>query len=122
MRACERACVRVYLEGHVGDVHQLVVCEGQQVEEAQLREGSWLDLLHAVPVDHQLLQRGEAVEGLLHAAGQRGRRAPLLVFRKGSADEEDERGKERKREGRRKEGLCVRERCVCVHACVLSKR
>lgn len=46
----------LYLEGHVGDVDQLIVREGEQVEEAQLRESSRLDLLHAVTVDHELLQ------------------------------------------------------------------
>lgn len=30
----------------------------EQVEEAELRERSGLDLLNAVPVDHELLQRG----------------------------------------------------------------
>lgn len=51
-----------YLEGHVGDVDQLVVCKGEQVEEAELRESSGLDLFHAITVDHELLQRGQAVE------------------------------------------------------------
>lgn len=60
-----------YLEGHVGDVNQLVVGEGQQVEEAQLCEGSRLDLFHTVMVQMQLLQGGEAVKGLLHQSGQR---------------------------------------------------
>lgn len=39
-----------YLEGHVGDVNQLVVGESQHVEEAELCEGSRLDLLHAIVV------------------------------------------------------------------------
>ena len=47
----------LHLEGHVGDVHQLIVRKGEQVEESQLRESSRLDLLHAVTVDHKLLQR-----------------------------------------------------------------
>lgn len=55
----------MYLEGHVGDVDQLVVCKGEQVEEAELRESSRLDLFHAVTVDHELLQRGQTVKGLL---------------------------------------------------------
>lgn len=46
----------LYLEGHVGDVDQLIVCDGKQVEEAQLRESSGLDLFHTVTVDHELLQ------------------------------------------------------------------
>lgn len=54
-----------YLEGHVGDVDQLVVCEGEQVEEAELGESSGLNLLHTVPVDHELLQRGQTVKRLL---------------------------------------------------------
>lgn len=57
-----RDVVCVYLESHVGDVDQLVVREGEQVEEAELRESSRLDLFHAVTVDHELLQRGQAVE------------------------------------------------------------
>lgn len=44
------------LEGHVGDIGELVVGEGEQVEEPQLREGPWLDLLHSVTVNQQLLQ------------------------------------------------------------------
>lgn len=44
-----------HLEGHVGDINQLVVGESQQVEEAELHEGSRLDLLHAVMVQIQLL-------------------------------------------------------------------
>lgn len=51
-----------YLEGHVRDVHQLVVCQGEQVEEAELRESSRLDLFHSITVDHKLLQGGQAVE------------------------------------------------------------
>ena len=58
-----------YLEGHVGDVHQLVVCEGEQVEEAELRESSGLNLLHPVTVDQELLQRGQAVKRLLDSQG-----------------------------------------------------
>lgn len=54
-----------YLEGHVGDVNQPVVGESQHVEEAQLCEGSGLDLLHMVVVQMQLLQGGQAVKGLL---------------------------------------------------------
>ena len=57
--------VLCYLEGHVGNVDQLVVCEREQVEEAQLGESSGLDLFHAITVDHELLQRGQAIEGLL---------------------------------------------------------
>lgn len=45
-----------YLEGHVGDVNQLVVGEGQHVEEAQLCEGSRLDLLNTIMVQMQLFQ------------------------------------------------------------------
>ncbi|TNN51376.1 hypothetical protein EYF80_038413 [Liparis tanakae] len=60
----------LYLEGHVGDVDQPVVGERQQVEEAQLREGSGLDLLHAVTVHHELLQRGQAVQRLLGSRGE----------------------------------------------------
>lgn len=52
----------MYLEGHVRDVHQLVVCKGEQVEEAELRESSRLDLFHTITVDHKLLQGGQAVE------------------------------------------------------------
>ena len=59
------------LEGHVGDVDQLVVCEGEQVKESQLGKGSWLNLLHTVTVDQELLQRSEAVEGLLEKKGDR---------------------------------------------------
>lgn len=40
----------------------MVVREREEVEEAELRESPGLDLLHAVSVDHELLQRGEAVE------------------------------------------------------------
>lgn len=58
-------CIGVYLESHVGDVDQLVVCKGEQVEEAELRESSRLDLFHAVTVDHELLQRGQTVKRLL---------------------------------------------------------
>ncbi len=54
-----------YLEGHVGDVNQLVVGEGHHVEETELCEGSGLDLLHAVMVQMQLLQGGEAIKRLL---------------------------------------------------------
>lgn len=60
-----------HLEGHVGDVNQLVVGEGQHVEETELGEGSGLDLLHAVMVQMQLFQGGEAVKGLLQQSGQR---------------------------------------------------
>lgn len=42
----------LHLKGHVGDVDQLVVCQGEQVEEAKLGEGSGLDLFHSVTVDH----------------------------------------------------------------------
>lgn len=52
------AGVSLHLKGHVGDVDQLVVCQGEQVEEAKLGEGSGLDLFHSVTVDHELLQRG----------------------------------------------------------------
>lgn len=56
------AGVSVHLKGHVGDVDQLVVCKGEQVEEAELRESSRLDLFHSVAVDHELLQRGQAIK------------------------------------------------------------
>lgn len=46
----------MYLEGHVGDVNELIVCDGEQVKETQLRKCSWLDLLYTVTVDEQLLQ------------------------------------------------------------------
>lgn len=59
-----------HLEGHVGDVNQLVVGEGQHVEEAELCEGSRLDLLHTVMIQEQLLQGGEAIERLLQQSGQ----------------------------------------------------
>lgn len=55
----------MHLKGHVRDVDQLIVRKREQVEEAQLRERSRLDLLHSVAVDHQLLQRGQSVKGLL---------------------------------------------------------
>lgn len=55
----------MYLEGHVGDVNQLVVVEGQHVEEAELGEGSRPNLLHAVVLQMQLLQGGETIKGLL---------------------------------------------------------
>lgn len=57
------------LEGHVGDVDQLVVGQGQQVEEAQLGEGPRLDLLHPVVVDEQLLQGSQSVKRLLSNRG-----------------------------------------------------
>lgn len=60
-----------HLEGHVGDVNQLVVGEGQHVEEAELCESSRLDLLYTVMLQVQLLQRGEAIEGLLQQSGQK---------------------------------------------------
>lgn len=53
---CLCCCVYVYLEGHVGNVDQLVVCEGEQVEKTQLGESSRLNFFHAVTVDHELLQ------------------------------------------------------------------
>ena len=59
------------LEGHVGDVDQLVVCEGEHVEEAQLSEGPKSDLLNTVVFQLQLLQGGEAVKGLLVMEGGR---------------------------------------------------
>lgn len=71
MKCAHAAAAFEYLEGHVGDVDQLVVSEGQHVEEAQLCEGSRLDLLHTVVVQMQLLQGGEAVKGLLQQSGQR---------------------------------------------------
>lgn len=46
----------VYLEGEVGNIDQLVVCEGQQVEETQLGESPRLNFFHAVVVDHKLLE------------------------------------------------------------------
>lgn len=46
----------LYLEGKVGDVDQPIVRDGEQVEEAQLRESSRLDLLHTVAINHKLLQ------------------------------------------------------------------
>ena len=52
----------VYLEGHVGDVDQLVVCDREKVEEAQLRERPRLDLVHTVAVNNKLLQRGQAIK------------------------------------------------------------
>lgn len=58
----ELAGVSVHLKGHVGDVDQLVVCKGEQVEEAELRESSRLDLFHSVTVDHELLQRGQSIK------------------------------------------------------------
>lgn len=61
-----------YLKGHVGNVHELVTGESQHVEEAQLREGSRLDLLHAVVIQVQLLQGGQPIEGLLQRPGQVG--------------------------------------------------
>lgn len=45
-----------YLEGHVGDVAQLVVCEGEKVQEAQLGERSRLDLLQTVVVHQEPLE------------------------------------------------------------------
>lgn len=54
-----------YLEDHVRDVNQLVVGYGQCVEEAELCEGSRLDLLDAIVVKTQLFQGGETVKGLL---------------------------------------------------------
>lgn len=57
-----RGIVFGYLEGHVGDVDELVVRDGEQVEEAQLRESPRLDLFHTVPVNHELLQRGQTIE------------------------------------------------------------
>jgi len=45
------------------------VGEGQHVEETELREGSGPDLLHAVVVQVQLLQGGEAVKGFLQQLG-----------------------------------------------------
>lgn len=54
-----------YLEGQVGDVYELVVSDGQHVEETKLGEGSRLDLLHAVVVQLELFQGGEAIKGLL---------------------------------------------------------
>lgn len=59
-------CVQ-YLEGHVGDVNQLVVAEVQHVEEAELCEGSRLNLFHTVVVQMQLLQGGEPVKGFLRS-------------------------------------------------------
>lgn len=61
----------VYLKGHVGDVDQLVVCEREQVEEAELGESSRLDLLHSVTIDHELFQRGQSIEGLLDSQNRR---------------------------------------------------
>lgn len=54
-----------HLKGHVRDVDQLIVRKREQVEEAQLRERSRLDLFDSVAVDHQLLQRGQSIKGLL---------------------------------------------------------
>lgn len=42
----------------------------QHVEEAQLCEGSRLDLLHAVMVQMQLLQGGQPVKGFLQRSGE----------------------------------------------------
>lgn len=39
--------------------------KSQRVEEAQRREGSRLDLLHAVMVQVQLLQGGQPIKGFL---------------------------------------------------------
>lgn len=47
--------------------------EGQHVEEAELCEGSRLDLFHAVVVQMQLLQGGEPVKGLLQSDMLEGR-------------------------------------------------
>ena len=63
-------CRWFYLKGHVGDVDQLVVCEGEQVEEAELRERPGLDLFHTITIEHELLQRGQSIEGLLDRGGQ----------------------------------------------------
>lgn len=60
-----------YLEGHVGDINQLIVGESQHVEETKLCESSRLDLLYTVMVQIQLLQGREAVKGLLRQSGQR---------------------------------------------------
>lgn len=60
-------CVFVNLKGQVGDVDQLVVCQGEKVEEAKLRESSRLDLFHSISVDQELLQGGESVKRLLHS-------------------------------------------------------
>lgn len=57
----------MHLKGQVGDVDELVVCQGEKVEEAKLRESSRLDLFHSVSVDQELLQGGESVERLLHS-------------------------------------------------------
>lgn len=57
--------LRTHLKGHVGDVNQVVVGEAQHVEEAELCEGSGLDLLDTITIQVQLLQGGEAIKGLL---------------------------------------------------------
>ena len=41
------------------------MAEGQHVEETELHEGSWLDLLHTVMVQMQLLLGGETIKRLL---------------------------------------------------------
>lgn len=45
--------------------------DGQHVEETKLREGSRLDLLHAVVFQVKLFQGGEAIKGLLQYQEQR---------------------------------------------------
>lgn len=74
-----------YLKGHVGDVDQLVVCEREQVEEAQLGESSRLDLLHSVPIDHELFQRGQAIKGLLGFSGILFRFISCVVLKRSNA-------------------------------------
>lgn len=44
--------------------------KSQHVEEAQLCEGSRLDLLHAVVVQMQLFQGGQPIKGFLQRSGQ----------------------------------------------------
>lgn len=44
--------------------------KSQHVEEAQLCEGSRLDLLHTVMVQMQLFQGGQPIKGFLQRSGQ----------------------------------------------------
>lgn len=74
----------VHLEGQVRDVDQLVVSQGEQVEEAELGESSRLDLFHSVTVDHELLQRGQSVKGLL--GSQNTRQDKMFVPKKNWGD------------------------------------
>lgn len=81
-RSFVQGVVSVHLKGHVGDVDQLVVCKGEQIEEAELRESSRLDLFHSVAVDHELLQRGQSVKGLLDSQNTKEDKMFTLSHRK----------------------------------------